>query len=260
MNLCSRSRAVQLGLATAVVLLTGAVLVSSAPARSTPDLSGVWVPSPTPDGSRYALFSSADRSTLTVNWTGSPGPHGSLVGSFQGALNASGTAYTGTMYVTEGGTTVTGTMTWTIDPFKEHFGSPQLDVTYHANNGTGGSFDLQILLLPARVAPGTQPAVQNQFDCPSGGSPCEGVDQGDPTASEASPFLPATVAASTSLGSSHFSVPAGTSKKIGFRLNQRARKLLAKRGTLKVKVRIVLSQGSGLPHVIKLGIVTFHKH
>jgi hypothetical protein len=249
------ARALQLGLATA--LLAGVVLVPTAPARTVPDLSGVWLVSGS-EGS-YALVASADRRTLTANWRG-VGPHSGLVGSFQGTLNADGTTYTGTLHVTEGGTIVTGTMTWYMDLVYARFGYPRLDVSYQSDNGTSGSFELDIFLLPARVSPSAKPAVEDEFDCPSMNY-CTGRDYGTPGGSAMAPFRPAArAAAATIVGSSKFSVAPGKSKRIGFALNKTGLKLLAKNGTLRVRVRISLNKSSGLPATTNLGVVTFHKH
>jgi hypothetical protein len=166
------------------------------------------------------------------------------------------------MHVTEGSTVVDGTMTWQLNPFSEHFNLPELDVSYQGGNGTGGSFKLAILLLPARVVPGSKEALQIQFDCPSGGSGCAGDAAADVGATAGSPFRPAALAVAakkTIVGSTHFSVASGRSAKIRVALNKTGRKLLAKRGSLKVFVRITLSKGTGLPHVITVGSVTFHK-
>ena len=248
------------GVVAGLALLTLAFLVPSSSASGvTADVSGVWIPYPSPDGSQYALFASADLKTLTVNWMGAPGPHGGLVGSFQGTLTA-GNTYTGAMHVTEGATVVDGTMTWVINSLDEHSSFPEIDVTYSGSNGTGGDFKLQAFLLPARVVPGTRPAVQTQFSCPAGQTGCSATLEGfgEPNASNASVATSAAAQHKTLVGALHFVVRSGSSEKIRLYLNAAGRKLLAKRGTLKVKVVIVVSKGAGLPRTISEGSVVLH--
>jgi hypothetical protein len=248
-----------LGLAATLPLLTALLLAPCAAAHPAPELSGIWILSPTPDGSRYALFTSADRSTLTANWTGAPGPHAGLVGSFQGTRNAAGTSYTGPLHVSEGSTVVDGTMTWTVDVLHLHFLFPTLDVTYQQSNGVGGSFHLQILLLPGRVDPAAIDTVQEHVDCPDP-TPCGWRMAAESSGNPFGPFRPAaTSAAAQVFGSALFTVQPHKSATLRVHLNKAARNLLAQRGSLKVKVVLTLTKGTGLPHTMSGGVVTFHK-
>jgi hypothetical protein len=253
-------RARHFALAAVLALLTTALFVPAAPAHPAPELSGVWVLSPTPDGSKYALFTSADRTTLTANWMGGPGPHAGLVGSFQGTRDASGTHYTGPLHITEGSTDVTGTMTWTVDALNLRFHEPTLDVTYQQSNGVGGSFHLQILLLPGHIDPSSIDTIKEQVDCPDP-TPCGGRAAALGAGGAASPFRPATSAAAQTVFGvlPKFTVQPGHSATIKIHLNKAGKKRLAKRGSLKVKVVITITKGTGLPHTIDGGIVTFHK-
>ena len=255
------------GFALGLALLAAALLVSPARGRTVPDLSGVWI-NTRDNTSRFALFASADRTKLTASWHGGAGPHAGLVGSFTGTLNANGNKYTGPMQVSEAGNPpVSGTMTWTLNQLQVdfHFGYPQLDVTYQQANGVGGSFSLELWLLPARVAPSAKPAVEFEYNCPTMGSYCEGVAYGGSTGSAMSPDLPGTGAAaaraprSTIVGSARFRVRGGRSARLGFALNKTGRRLLATRGSLGVRVQIRMNKSSGLPRVTDLGTVTFHR-
>lgn len=258
-------RSGRLGLAATLALLTAVVVLPTARAATVPDLSGVWV-NTIDESSKFALFSSADRTKLTATWHGSPGPHASLVGTFTGTLNPSGNQYLGHMQVSEGGNPgVGGTMSWILDQSQSHFefGYPRIRVTYQQANGVSGSFTLVLWLLPARVAPSAKPAVEFEYGCPTM-SPCVGVDQGqDASGGAASQGLGATPARARRpaiVGSAHFRVRAGRIARLGFALNKTGRRLLAKRGSLLVLVQIRMTNSSPLARVTNLGIVTFHKH
>lgn len=257
-------RSGRLGLAATLALLTAVVLLPTARAATVPDLSGVWI-NTVDDASKFAVFASADRTNLTATWHGGGGPHASLVGSFTGTLNSYGNQYLGRMDVSEGGNPgVGGTMSWILDQSQAnfHFGYPQIHVTYQQDNGVSGSFSLELWLLPARVAPSSKPAVEFEYNCPTM-SPCQGVDQGqDASGGPARPDLGAVAASArrpTIVGSAHFRVRAGRSAKLGFALNKTGRRLLAKRGSLRVRVQIRMNKSSSLARVTDVGIVTFHK-
>jgi hypothetical protein len=212
----------------------------------------------------FRLQASADRRTLTANWRGPYGsPHAGVVGSYTGTLNQSGTAYTGAMHVTEGPVSAGGTMTFTIGaPAK--YGSPLLTVSYQQDNGVSGHFRLEIWFLPPRIAPGGGPGASFEFHCP-GQDSCDGEAQGVPAGgairvdnggtgrAARRPAKPVIV------GSVRFSIKPGHARRISLLLNKNGRKLLAKRGSLRVRIKIILKNRSKLPRTITVGTVTFHK-
>jgi hypothetical protein len=56
-----------------------------------------------------------------------------------------------------------------------------------------------------------------------------------------------------------WSVKPGHTGKIRLSLNKKGRELLAKRGSLRVRILVILNKSSGLPHITNVGTVTFHK-
>ncbi len=251
-------------LAAFALLLAGPLSAPAPGASFPPDLTAAWTN--TVDSlSTWELQSSADRKTLTAHWTGDVGTtHAGLVGSFTGTLNQSGTAYSGTLHVTEGTNVVNGTMTFTISS-QQKLGYPLLNVSFQSDNDTGGSLTLEIYLLRPKVDPGAKEETSWSIGCP-GPDPCEGTAGGTFLGSNLSIFrggtgpvaLPAAkVAVVTPV---HFSIKAGHSRKITVALNKTGRMLLSKHGSLQVTLLVHTNKSSGLPPVTKVGTVTFHKH
>ena len=104
-------------------------------AAGPPDLSGSWNSPQNPAAPPWQLSVSGDRKTLTGGYRGGDG-HSGLVGSFRTTLNADGTAYSGTLHVTEADTIVDGTITFTIVSPNE------LSVRCQSPNGPICSFTL----------------------------------------------------------------------------------------------------------------------
>jgi len=104
-----------LGLASGQALAgTSTGAVTNAP-TGPPDLTGYWRNKYDTSSPPWRLVASNGLQTLDATWTGGPG-HTGLHGSSQGSLALVGGVYdyTGPFVVTEAGTTVNGTMTFTI--------------------------------------------------------------------------------------------------------------------------------------------------
>lgn len=223
-------------------------------ARTVPDLSGVWLTSD--HSSRWTLFSSADRTRLTAQWQGAPDPQGLSSGSFVGQLNAAHSGYDGS--IGEPPCQI-GPMSMNMDSTSEQFGYPDLHVHYSETvRGHYGSFTIYMWLLPMRVHPGKKPAIEDEVGCPARGY-CEGMDVGEPLGSTSSPDVAATARHIKVYGSARFRIPPGKQRSVRFTLNKAALKLLSKRGSLRVKVAIIMNKATGLPHATTVGIVTLHK-
>lgn len=254
---CSRRFVLTTVLALAILM----VLVPSAGAQP-PNLTGEWIVT-TDSLSTYQLRTSIGRQTLTATWSGDYGSHAGLVGSFTGTLNASGTAYSGPMHVSEAGNSVSGTMTFTISS-RETLGYPLLDVSYQQDNGVAGSFRLEIYLLPPRVAPNGEGA-RFDFSCPvRGGSDasCEGAEaQAVGTGSALSRDHGTTSRGSRPLvlGDVRFSVRAGHRRAITVPLNRRGRRLLAQRHVLRLRIVLHLKRSLHLPAVQTVGTIVLHR-
>lgn len=242
----------------AVALIALGSAVSPAAATSAGNLSGTWLNS-ADFSSVFHLTESSDQHTLSATWSGS-GAHASLTGSFAGTLNPDGDSYTGSMHVTEGSNSVSGTMTFQDATAGSRI--PALAVAYTQDNGVAGDFKLTAYALENVVAPPSGFKAIIEFFCPSR-QPCNGEAQMVPAGGASSLKIAQTGARSAGkkgiLGSAHFSVPAGQAAKIKLALNRAARRLLAKRGKLGVVLQIKLKPSSGLPSVTNAGVVTFHK-
>jgi hypothetical protein len=228
------------------VLLVLAVGVAAAPGRAatTPDLSGEWINSAY-ELSAYQLHTSAGGKTLAATWGANIGSvQEGLVGSFTGTLNQSGTAFVGPMHVDAGSIRVGGKMTVTISS-QRSFGAPLLTVSYQQDNGVQGAFTLEIWLVPRNVSPSARVLTTFAFDCP-GPQPCHGKAEAQALG----------VGGSSNVGSVSFTIrPRGT-RTITLALGTSGRALLAKRGSLRVRVRVVaLNKSSNLPPLTNLGTV-----
>ena len=62
-----------------------------------------------------------------------------------------------------------------------------------------------------------------------------------------------------SFGRTDFKLKPGKSRRISVSLNKRGRRLLNKRGSLRMPVLIHMNKSSGLPTLTKAGVVTFKK-
>ena len=243
-------------IAATLGLVIAGVLVSAAGAAPR-DLSGEWVVYRDP-GSAFTLRASHDRTTLTADWNGNPfGAHRSLVGHFTGTLNASGTAYTGPMHVSEGSVSSGGTMTMAISSVMQNT-YPELNVSYSQDNGVSGSFTLELEFLPPEPI---KDGVNMRFECP-GPNACPGSAQALGAGGAGSADTGgghAAAAKQVVLGTTAFKVKAGHRRTILVKLNTKGRNLLAKHGTLRVRVVLHMKSSSGLPPVQKAGTVTLHK-
>jgi hypothetical protein len=246
-----RACGVPVAVAATTMLLALTLLVTPARAATAPDLSGIWLNSGD-TASDYKLVASPDRQTLEARWSGT-GAHSELRGVFDGALNSAGTEYSGPFKVVEGSVTVNGTGTFAISSFK-HDGYPFLDVKLQGDNGTVTDIVLEIWMPQPRVVPGPLPAAAVQVNCDSPGS-CFGTGFISPLGSQLRP-----AARSPILGSAPFKIAAGKSKTLKIKLNKRGRAVLAKHGTLKVRIVVKFTKAKGLAHNVTLGTVTFHKH
>jgi hypothetical protein len=141
-----------------VSVLLGSLLVlaSAAGASQPPNVTGAW----SPGGGAPAWQLTASGAGLThlhAEWHGPPG-HSKLFGTFDGSLNAAGTAYSGGMAVTEGAVHAAGSMTFTLD-------SPtKITVTYSQANGVAGT-----IVLAGHVAsstPATESVTSTSFGTP----------------------------------------------------------------------------------------------
>lgn len=265
MSLASRLQrgwALPLGLMAGLVLLL--VTVAPSPVFAAPqNLSGFWVNS-ADTRSGYTLRMSTDGSVLNAEWAGLP-PHQTLRGHFKGTLDVGGDTYSGGFNVTEQGSagsppvSVSGSGTFALR--SSLFASfPKIDVTLTPDNGQTSEFTLEIfsalpLLVPHGVTeevtdPGTQPA--NGY-----------VDFGDPLGSQMRIGVGSIVGPAAtkkpSLGRTNFKLKPGTSRRISVALNKRGRRLLKKRGSLRLPVLIHMNKSSGLPTLTKAGVVTFKK-
>jgi len=115
------------------LLATPGPAASATPAVA--NLTGAWINPQAPDAPPWLLQPSSDGTTMTGSWRGSGG-HSGLTGTFTATLNSAATAYVGTMHVTEAGSTVAGTITFTI------VSTTELSVTYQQENGPTGTFTL----------------------------------------------------------------------------------------------------------------------
>lgn len=230
-----------------LALLALAVLVSPARAATGEDLSGQWLNAGYTLSS-YQLHMSADRRTLSATWGADVGNiQEGLVGRFTGALNSSGTAFTGPMHVTVGSIRVSGSMTVTMSS-QQKFGYPLLDVSYLQDNGVGANFVLEIWLMPPKLSPGSHPSASFEFACP-GPRACR-----DTAEAQAS-----GVGGSPTVGFVGFTIEPGRTRTIRVSLTRTGRALLAKRHALSVRLVVTaLEKSSPLPATAKLGPVTFH--
>jgi hypothetical protein len=97
-----------------------------------PTLTGSWSQPNDPGAPAWTLTASGPGlSTLKAAWQGGPGPHASLVGSFQGTLNrVNGSfVYSGKFQVSEGSVQSGGTMSFRI------VSKSQLLMSYVQTNG-----------------------------------------------------------------------------------------------------------------------------
>lgn len=241
------TRARQVGRTAVFAFLAVGVMVSPARAGAALDLSGEWLDS-TYTLSAYRLHMSADRKTVSATWGADIGNlHEGLVGSFIGTLNQAGTAFAGLMHVRAGSLLIKGTMTVAVTSQQE-FGYPLLAVSYEQDNGVEGSFTLEIWVLPPKVSASSSRAATFEFDCPAqkncrGGAEAQAL--GSPSGGN--------------VGSVRFTVEPGHIRMIRLSLNKTGRSLLAKRGSLRVRVLVFApKQSSTLPPLTNLGTVTFH--
>jgi hypothetical protein len=242
----------RLGAISVVALFAATVLVSPARAVTAPDLYGLWVVT-TDTASDYALRPSPDLRSLHVFWNGTQ-THSALRGTFDGTVNATGNAYNGTFHVTEGSVAVDGTGVFALSKIKE-FGLPLVHVHLVPNSGGGVSnFTLEVLFRQPHAVPGGSVTIDES--CP-GPSPCNGAAAAEGSGSAISPDV-ARVAKATILGSVKFKIKPGHSKKLTIHLNKAGRKLLSKRGALKLRIVITLTRGSGR-RVTNVGTVTVHR-
>ena len=253
-----RGWAVRLGLIACLAVLAEAGAVTPVHA-STPNLSGFWVNSANTQ-SGYTLRESVDESVLVADWAGLP-PHQTLKGHFSGTLVVEGNAYDGMFKVTEQGApgsppvSVSGHGTFALR--SSFFSSlPNIDVTLDTPNGQE-TFTLENFSSLPLIAPaGVTEEITNPSPQPAGGA----VDVGDPTASNASAGArPAARRKFAILGETRFSIPAHQSRKISVSLNKRGRRLLKKRGSLRVHVVVRMNASAGLPAVTQAGVVTIRK-
>jgi hypothetical protein len=228
------------------VLLVLAIGLAAAPAHAatTPDLSGEWINS-TYELSAYQLHTSAGGKTLSATWGANIGAvQEGLVGSFTGTLNQSGTAFVGPMHVDAGSIRVGGKMTVTISS-QRAFGAPQLTVSYQQDNGVQGAFTLEIWLVPRIVSPSSRALTTFAFDCP-GPQPCHGKAEAQALG----------VRGSGNVGAVSFTIRPRATRTITLALGTSGRALLAKRGSLRVRVQVVaLNKSSNLPPLTNLGTV-----
>lgn len=143
-------------LLVAGALALGALLFTAASAfADTPNLTGNWLNDAAPTAPAWVLKVSSDLQTLTASWHGGAGGHSTLVGSATATLNSAGTAYAGTLVVTENGIKpVAGTITFTIVDLNH------ITIVFASDNGTGGTLHMtRNPLLPiSSVSPTTQGA------------------------------------------------------------------------------------------------------
>lgn len=237
-------------LATASLLALLAILLIAPPARAaaTQDLSGEWLNSAYTFAA-YKLQMSADRKTLSVTWVSKIGNiDEGLAGGFTGRLNASGTAFAGSMHIDAGSLRVNGTMTVAISS-QRAFGYPLLTVSYQQDNGVGGSLTLETWLRPPRVSPGLSQPATFVFACP-GPQRCQARADAQALGS----------GAGGKVGTVRFTINPRASRAIRLPLDKTGRALLAHRGSLRVRVLVsTLTQSLKLPSMTALGPVTFRK-
>jgi hypothetical protein len=247
--------------AAAMALIGLGALISPAAATSAGDLSGTWLNS-ADFSSVFHLKESPDQHTLTATWNGGSGAHASVVGSFTGTLNPDGVSYTGSMHVSEGSNSSGGNMTFQEATAGSRI--PAMAVAYIQDNGVAGNFKLTAYALENVVSPPSGFKAVIEFFCPSQ-KPCQGDTSASVAGAGGGASLEITQRAAQHpskkgiVGSAHFSVPAGQRANITLALNKAGRKLLAKRGMLRVVLQIKMKPSSGLPSVPNAGTVTFHK-
>jgi hypothetical protein len=243
-------------LTAVVTAVAGFLAVAPAHAYRPYYLGGTWVNSADP-ASSYQLVPSSDLKTMNMSWHGI-GAHSSLVGTFTGALHGL-YRYQGTFQVTEGSVVVNGTGTVTVDSIgKKTAGYPPLSVRLLPDSGGETDITLEIWIANPEVIPNA-PKVEFDFNCP-GTEPCGGVDQGVYTGGAMSPDLGGAAAGKQMIvAESHFMIQAGHTRKLVLSLNKLGRKLLAKHGSLRIRIRVTVNKSFGLPHATTVGTVTFHK-
>ena len=246
----------QVGLIAGLVLLV--LAVAAPPVHAAPqNLSGFWVNSAN-TASGYTLRMSTDGSVLNASWAGLP-PHQTLRGHFQGTLDAAGDAYNGRFNVTEQTVSVSGNGTFALrSSFFASF--PKIDVTLNPDNGQQSDFTLEIFsALPLLVPHGVTEEVTDPGTKPANGF----VDFGDPIGSQmrvdAGSIVRPAATKKTNFGRTFFKLKPGTSRRISVSLNAKGRRLLKKRGSLRLPVLVHMNKSSGLPTRTKAGVVTFRK-
>jgi hypothetical protein len=237
------------------VTVVGALLaVAPAHANLPCYLGGKWLNSNDP-ASSYQLVPSSDRKTLNMSWRGI-GAHSGLVGTFTGTLQGQ-CGYRGTFHVTEGSTVVNGTGSIFPALGKTTAGYPPLEVRLSPDSGGESDITLEIFISNPEVIPNT-PKAEFDLNCP-GSTPCRGEDFGDNNLSNASPDVATSASAKQVIyAEARFSIKGGHSRKLVLSLNKTGRKALAKRGSLRMWIHVILTTGSG-PHKTTIGVVTFHK-
>jgi hypothetical protein len=260
----STSKASRLGPAVATglaVLALGLLTSSPATAVTAPFLGGTWV-NQADTASSYRVSQNYFRDKLYIDWFGTQ-THSGLRGSFTGTLDGFGKAYNGTFHVEEGSTVVDGTGRVVISAVDFH-GVPLLRFKLEPNGGSPTSLTLEILYPDLKPPPvGPKAPVKVDVNC-DGSSSCSGDVAGDaggnPDASD-SGSAGASVTASHKVRVAYaaFKLGSGGSKVINLRLNKTGRNLLAKRGSLKVRIVITMNKSTGLPPRTVLGTVTFRK-
>jgi hypothetical protein len=226
------------------LLLAIGLPVAPAHAATAPDLSGEWI-NTTYSLSAYQLHASADGKTLTAAWGANIGVvQEGLVGGFTGTLNPSGTAFVGPMHVNAGSLRVGGRMTVTISS-QHAFGDPLLTVSYQQDNGVQGAFTLEIWLVPRNVSPSSHVLTAFAFDCP-GPHPCRGKAEAQSLGA----------GGSANAGSVSFTIRARGTRTITLALGAAGRTLLAKRGSLRVRLQVAAQdKSSNLPPLTNLGTI-----
>jgi hypothetical protein len=247
--------------AAATLLAAGLVSSTAGAAATPPDLTGAWINPISPSAPAWQLQATAGLATLTASYTGAPGPHEHLVGSFSGALDPDGTAYVGTDRVSELGNNVSAAMTLAID-------SPDsLTVTYQSPSGiTTFTLEKMVGSLDAYQI-GYMSNLSFGFDCVST-TACVGEATAVRETAKAHGqrrVLGVDTARRQSknaiLGSVRLSIQPGHTAKVSLSLNKSGRKLVAKSksGSVQALVQVSLNRSSGLPHLTTVGKVTFHK-
>ena len=252
-----RAPALQLGLMAGLVLL--ALALTARPAHAAPqNLSGFWVNADN-TASGYTLRNSTDGSVLTADWAGLP-PHQTLKGHFQGELDVAADAYDGRFNVKEApAVSVSGNGTFQLRS-SLFAGFPKIDVFLTPDNGQQSEFTLEIFsALPLLRPDGVTEEVTDPGTKPASGW----VDFGDVTATngrvDAGSIVRPAATKKTTLGRTNFKLKPGKSRRISVSLNAKGRKLLKKRGSLRVLVRVHMNKSSGLPPLTKAGVVTFKR-